>query len=365
MTKDDQPSSEQDSNETREEMLTPWQRENIRYLEQHGDRPQWQEVEEELEADQELEEELLEEEERPEIVEEIETDESRVEQDKKVLKDLPKSRSFADKLPKMKVQRQQRLKKRLTLLVSLFGIAALGMIYYVSPLSKVNRLEIVGNQKVEASLIAKATKISDKDGIWSAYFDKSVLAKVKASHPRIKDVEVHLSKINNLKIVVTEFSEIAYAKEGKAFHPVLENGVILTNETVEQADDQFLVLINFTPGVSLENLMANINKVDEVVKNNIKEISSTPSKNNEYLVTMTMKDGNQIIASTKDYQDKINYYPQVASEMSEKGVVDMEAGIFSTSFDEIKKQKAEEKAKNDYEAWLKQLEDENKEKNNE
>lgn len=347
------------------EMLTPWQKENLKYLEQVGDQPRWKKTEEPEVAKPEepaQEDEGLTEE--AQITDE--PDES-VEDSKEgptleTVKDLPKSKSFADKLPKMKETRQKRLKGRLTLLISVFGIGAIGTMYYVSPLSKLNKIEVVGNELVTSEAIAASTKLTGKEFIWNAYFNDELIPRIKKDNPRIKEVDIRLSRLNNLKVTVTEHAEVAYAKENQTIHAVLDNGSIL-REPTEIKNEAFPVLIGFKEGDNLNYLMASFSKINPEVLANIKEITSTPSSSNDYLMTMTMKDGNQIIASTRNYQDQINYYPQVIADNPGKGIVDMEAGIFFTTFESIEAKKKAAQAEKEREDWQKQLEEENNQNN--
>ena len=50
-----------------------------------------------------------------------------------------------------------------------------------------------------------------------------------------------------------------------------------------------------------------------------------------------MNDGNKVLVSINDLGSKMKYYPQIAKEMSDKGIrgiVDMEAGIYSYPYTE-------------------------------
>ena len=254
----------------------------------------------------------------------------------KPLKDLPKSKSFADKLPKMKETRQKRLHQRLVLLLGGFGTATLLTLYYVSPFSYLGQIEVVGNTHVSDESIATATELTHDDRIWKARFAKGTVGKIKESNPRIKAVKVNVTHVNHLKLTIDEYAEVAYIKDNKTLHPVLESGKIL-KETSKEADPSFPVLVGFEEGTKLDDLLAHYQKVDQAVRTEVEQVENTPSAHNPYLVTFSLKDGNKILASTKDYYTKINFYPSVAAEMTAKGVVDMEAGIFSSTYEALEK----------------------------
>lgn len=333
--------------------LTPWQQENLKYLEQEGKEPQWLETPKENEVEklsfkkQEISSSDQSKEKKVEVgntkfilldtsgeepvgdEEDLPTEEDDNIQEKP--KELPKSKSFADKLPKMKEERRQRLKRRLLLIVGLFGIATLVLIYYVSPISKLSALEITGNEKVSEEAIALSTNYKKDQFFWEAYFDKKALSEVKKMNPRVKSIRRSISHINNILLTVEEYEEVAYAKKGDTFFLILENGTIL-DEEVEQTHQEFPVFTNFENGDKLEKMMAVYQNLDEAMQDNILEVELSPTTHNANRVIIRLKDENQIIGSVLNLDEKIGYYNQVASQMSEPGIVDMEAGVFTYSF---------------------------------
>ncbi|MBA0948564.1 cell division protein FtsQ, partial [Enterococcus gallinarum] len=61
-------------------------------------------------------------------------------------------------------------------------------------------------------------------------------------------------------------------------------------------------------------------------------------ESNKNLIQLNMNDGNQVIVNIQNLASQMKYYPQVAKEMKEKGVIDMEVGIFSYPYSESKKE---------------------------
>lgn len=261
----------------------------------------------------------------------------------KKLKELPKSISFADKLPKMKEKRKQRLKKRLIIIISLFATLVLLLLYYVSPMSKVRNIKVVGNDKVASERVVSSLHLNDQSFIWDAYFDEAMLKTAKEENQRINKIERKLIGINGLKIIVTEHADVAYLKEGENLYPVLDNGTIVKENTLKP-ENKYPVMIGFKEDKVLKAFAEKFYIISDEVKKNIKEIHSTPSKINPYLFTIYMDDGNEILASTRDYYEKLNYYPGIAAKMPENGLVDMEAGIFSKSYETIAAEEAAKKA---------------------
>lgn len=337
--------------------LTPWQIEKLKYREELEAEAAREDVSDEAITPIDDEESVPLETEEQEPVDKWVLDESgrktfklttdaeldkEIDNSLKKFKELPKNISFADKLPKMKERRKKHLKKRLLTIVGIFTTLALGLLYYVSPLSKVGEIKVVGNEKLASEHVINAMDLNDKKFIWDAYFDKKAMAKAKKENPRINAIERKLTGIRSLKLIVTEYPEVAYVKNENSLFPVLENGTVI-EENVVKPENKFPLLVNFKVGEVLTAFAEKIYIVSSEVKSNIKEIHATPSKNNPYLITIYMNDGNEILASTRDYYEKINYYPSIAKQMDENGLVDMEAGVFSKSYATIAAEQAAKK----------------------
>lgn len=314
-------------------VLTPWQKENLEYLKKHGDQPSWQpELIENEKYTSEAETEQIE-------SEEVETTDD---SPPVMLKELPKSESFADKLPMLKQERRHRLIRRLSFLIGLFGIAALGMLYYISPLSKLGTVVVTGNENINTEQIVAASKFKTGEALWPQYFERDKASKaITEEFPRAKTANISLSRFNQLVISIKERSIVAYMLENGDYYPILDNGVTLT-EKVKQPEGNFPILSGFKDQAILLRLLQAYHKIPAEIRSNISEIHATPSAANPYLITLYMNDKNQIIASIKDVAEKIVYYPKIAAMMSENGVVDMEAGAYSYKYGTSGEQNTEE-----------------------
>lgn len=337
----DQKAEEENVPQEAPPMLTPWQKENMKFMEEKGDKPKWKPIGKNKSAKKT---DPLSSEAEPHLEEE---NQDQSEQSTKI-KELPRGDSFADKLPKIKKERQKKLNRRLTLIVSVFGVATAGMIYYISPYSKLGKVTVSGTEITDQSQILKAADFQIDHGLWSQFFGKGHRGEeIVKQVPRVKTAQVSLVKLNQFKISVSEYQTVATAAQEEFFFPILENGVILT-EKIPAPKDGEAVFKNFKNGQSLIDLIKVYKDLPEEIRNNIAEIAATPTTSNPNLITLQMKDGNQVIASTVDIGDKIGYYPKVASEMTENGVIDMEAGIFSYPFkkNEEKQQESTENSQN-------------------
>ena len=270
----------------------------------------------------------------------VEKEEVKETKEPKEPKELPKSQSYADKLPKMKQKRRKKLNRRLATILTIFGVSALALIYYVSPFSKLGAVKVQGVKTIPPERIVETSGYKLGDSVWSQYYTEQPLKNIVKRNPRVASVTKSFSGVNHIVLHVKEQDEIAYEKRSDGYYPLFKDGRV-ANEKTDNPDSHYPVLIDFSDKKYVQKMMMSYDTFSEEVKENIKEIYYAPSKANEYRISIIMHDGNEIIGSMTDIENKINYYPQVAQQMAEMGIVDMEAGIYSYSYetrDEYEKQ---------------------------
>ena len=71
------------------------------------------------------------------------------------------------------------------------------------------------------------------------------------------------------------------------------------------------------------------------IVNSIWEIQFTQSDSDDYLITLNMNDGNQVVASIPSFAEQMAYYPDAVKKTDgQKGIINMEVGIFFKAFEE-------------------------------
>lgn len=272
---------------------------------------------------QETEEELFE----PEEIEEPETEEV---SDQELEKAVEEERvSFINRLPKIKAYRNKKMFRRLILLLMLFLVPLLATIYYISPLSRLSAITVKGNQKVSAELIIEGSELQVHEEIWKQYFDREVaIDKIQTASPRIKNANITISQFNQLQIDVQEFEEIAVLVRGQEYLPILENGSILEEPQSDAGQDK-LIFEGFSDEEKILQTLNAYQTLEKEIQEGISQVKYAPDSNNDQLLNLYMNDGNQVIVNISNMASQMRYYPQVAREMDDKGIIDMEVGIFA------------------------------------
>ncbi len=324
--------SESKEPEINEAELTPWQKANLSYLKEKGDQPSWSPSIIDGSPDT-MTEEIVEE----EASDETKTDDVEMEESK----GEPTNGSFADRLPKIKSQRDLLLHRRLIFLIVLFTIPLLFTLYYVSPLSKLAKVTVSGNNKVATAEILKDTNFRLQENLWTQFFQRGKNEeKLTAEQPRIKSTSLSIENINHFHLTVTEYQEVALLAKGDTYSPILENGQVM-EETLKKPTQDLPILENFTSEKKILSVLKKYRKLSQEIRSGISQINYAPTKSNDELLNLYMNDGNQVIVNISNLTKQMQYYPQVAKDMKEKGIVDMEVGIFTYAYPKEEKKTTE------------------------
>ncbi|MFZ1541156.1 MAG: cell division protein FtsQ/DivIB [Enterococcus aquimarinus] len=314
---------EKNSSSTEEhDALTPWQKEHLLYLESQGIDP---EIAEEPETEILLDKTL-------DSFEEEALDAPNEKDEGNSQSTIDKPFSFSDHLPNFKAYRDKKLRKRLLILVVIYLVPLLGSLYYISPLSKVSAVVVAENPLTPKEALIESSQIVKNERLWPQFFARQRIATaIEKANPRVKKATITLQQWNQLHLHVEEYSESAYLVKGNDYLPILENGTIL-QEPQEEVTKGRVIVENFTDETLILETLKQYKELPEEIQDAISQITYAPSKNNEELLTIFMNDGNQVIVGISKLADHMKYYLQVAKEMSEKGVIDMEVGIYSYSY---------------------------------
>lgn len=323
---------EKKSSSTEEhDALTPWQKEHLLYLESQGIDP---EIAEEPETEILLDKTL-------DSFEEEALDAPNEKDEGNSQSTIDKPFSFSDHLPNFKAYRDKKLRKRLLILVVIYLVPLLGSLYYISPLSKVSAVVVAENPLTPKEALIESSQIVKNERLWPQFFARQRIATaIEKANPRVKKATITLQQWNQLHLHVEEYSESAYLVKGNDYLPILENGTIL-QEPQKEVTKGRVIVENFTDETLILETLKQYKELPEEIQDAISQITYAPSKKNEELLTIFMNDGNQVIVGISKLADHMKYYLQVAKEMSEKGVIDMEVGIYSYSYPSNETEKEE------------------------
>ena len=241
--------------------------------------------------------------------------------------------SIEDRIPKLKHQRRKKANRRLIMLLALFFILIAGIIYFQSPLSKVKEITVSGNHSYTSEQIVEKSGLSLEFNIWKV--NRGEIEKKLEKIEEIENATVNVKLPNTVGIKVEEYDRLAYISKGKSFYPVLENGHILWKKQIEEIPVNAPILIGFKEGKVLDEMLASLEELPEVVINSISEIHSKPVKTDKYLIKLYMNDGFEVNATLRTFSEKMAHYPSIVSQLDpeKKGVIDLEVGSYFKAYE--------------------------------
>ncbi|MGY3766512.1 cell division protein FtsQ/DivIB [Vagococcus vulneris] len=221
---------------------------------------------------------------------------------------------------------QKKINRKLTWFLGILTVAVFINLYFISPISKVQKVIFSGQKNSTEEELLKNSKIKIGTSIWTQYFEKTDLEKdMLKNDKRIKTASISLAGIDRLKVTVSEYLTIGYFKQNNQFYEVLSDGNVI-DQPAKQKDSQLPIFINFKKDKVLKEFTAAYNQFDKKTQLKIQQVETIGNKKNPYKVKMKLKDGNEIIGLSNTLASKMPFYEKIAKEMKEKGVIDMEAG---------------------------------------
>ncbi|MGT2799085.1 cell division protein FtsQ/DivIB [Streptococcus marmotae] len=226
------------------------------------------------------------------------------------------------------IPREAVLKSLLILLLALAGILLSS--YFISPLSKEKRIDVVGTKRLTAKDILTYSQISARDyALTTLLSKKQIEQNIKNSSNLVKSNTIAFQFPNRFTIEVEEYEEVGYLKEKNAYRLVLTSGTISEIAIAEEELPEEHTLINLKDHGLVKELALQLATIDQAITRNIQSVDLTPSKSTADLLTLTMYDGHKVLIPLSEIKRKLPYYSKIAEQLSVPSMIDMEVGIFS------------------------------------
>lgn len=259
-----------------------------------------------------------------------------------------KTKSLEHTLPKLKKQRQKKLLTRLITLILLFSFAILIVVYFISPLSKVDIVSVSGAKEVADQEIIDESGIKSGGNLWEIFFERNEISeKVVSELPQVKSMKIVLDGLNDYTLEIKEYKTVAYLVEDNEYYNILENGKIV-NESRKISIGNPPMFKEFEENKALKEMIDQYQLLDENIQNSISEIEYTPSDVDDYLIKLYMNDGNEVIASIPSFAEKMIYYPDMVKKVGDqKGTINIEVGAYFSPFEYSEDKKVESNGTSD------------------
>ena len=240
--------------------------------------------------------------------------------------------SLEDRIPKLKQMRKRKANRRLIILLTIFFLLIFSIIYFQSPISKIQSIKVEGNSYLTEKEIIEASGIRLNENLWEV--KKNEAATAIENEKEVSSAKISRQLPNTIVITVDEYEYKAYVQEGKDYYPVLTNGSILKKK-LRVIPDSGPLLVSFKEGKALQKVIEQLDNLSPEIMNSISEIHYQPSESAPYKITLYMNDGYEVTASGETLAKKMSHYPAIVSQLgdSDKGVIDLEVGSYFRAYD--------------------------------
>lgn len=237
----------------------------------------------------------------------------------------------AEQLPQVTALRQRQRRRNVALVLLPLVVLLVVFGYMVSPLAKVGNISVTGESAVPAQKIINASQLdSDHTVIGLLAGKQRVSARITAKLPEISKVNISVKNLNQVTLSVHEYAVMGYALKGDQYHVVLTSGKVLAASTTTPLTT-YPIFSGFKDSEIL-TIAKVVYHFPTAVRRAVSEVRATRGAANPYQITLTMTDGNTIVADSRTIAKRIKYYPAMKAQAKRTGTFDLEVGAFFTPY---------------------------------
>ncbi|MFC4712532.1 cell division protein FtsQ/DivIB [Planococcus dechangensis] len=236
-----------------------------------------------------------------------------------------------ERIPTLRERRRKRTNRKFAALLFIFVTLLLVLLYSQSTYSEIQSIEVNGAELFDGESYKQASTLQIGDSMWS--FNSDEIEGLLETLVWVESASVQKKWLTSVEVEIEEFVEMGYLDQGNNYQVVLSNGVVL-NQPVSNIEGP--IFSNFEDEAKREALVEQLVNTEPEVQNLISQIILDPEEERADYITIYMNDGNEIKAILSTLAEKINYYPSVTAQLEDqKGVIDMEVGIYFRSFNDV------------------------------
>ncbi|MDN7244270.1 FtsQ-type POTRA domain-containing protein [Planococcus shenhongbingii] len=237
-----------------------------------------------------------------------------------------------ERIPTLRERRKKRTNRKFVALLFIFLVLLGVLLYSQTKYSKIQDIHVTGAELYNEEEYQRLSELTIGDSMWS--FSEKEIEKNLNELEWVEKSSVNKKWLTGVEIEIQEFEGIGYLDKGNSYQMVLSNGFPL-EKPVEAVSGP--IFSNFDDDKNRTELVSQLTEVKPVVYNLISQIILKPSEERTAFVTLYMNDGNEVRGLLSSLAEKLNYYPSVVAQLEDgqKGVIDMEVGIFFRSYDDV------------------------------
>lgn len=204
------------------------------------------------------------------------------------------------------------------------AVTQLRHLFFATSYFEIKSLEVTGNNILTREHILKTAGMAPGLNLFKLDRD-AVKSRIKAD-PMVKDAQVELDGLYNLKITLTERTPFLYAKVGTAFYEIADDGVIINTEGYGEKDLPLVTGLNLETSRAGDNLNGNdhyfiaqnwVKSLDSRILEQISEINFH-SLQNPYLILIS---GEKVFPrSLEDFKNRYDFLRALLDNLRKNNV---------------------------------------------
>jgi len=234
--------------------------------------------------------------------------------------------------PTLGERRIERTNRKFVALLVIVLVFLAILFYSQSKYSEIQKITVNGNAIYEKENYLKASGLAVGQSMWS--FKEAAIEERLNDLEWVENATVEKKWLTGVDISINEFDKMGYLERENSYQTILSNGYAV-EKPVTTIDGP--IFTNFEDEEARVKLVSQLAQTDGEVFNLISQVILDSKETETSYVTLYMNDGNEVHAILGSLSEKLNYYPSVIAQLkkSQKGVIDMEVGIFFRSYDDV------------------------------
>ena len=235
------------------------------------------------------------------------------------------------KLPRLRHHHYRKNGERVITLVLLFGLVLLLMLYIITPLSKLQTVKVVGNRELSTTAVEQATTVYPGRFVWEVYAHRHQLCQqARFNQPRIARASIKMTGLQRMTVTIRENPLLGMAKLGHQEYAVLADGQLQATNSLDSAKTDYRRFDGHRG--ALKAVARQIGRLKPAIRNGISAVVYQPTKQMPDRIVLYMRDGNTVLANRKTVGKKMAFYPGIAANMKNAGVIDIQVGAYSYDY---------------------------------
>ena len=240
--------------------------------------------------------------------------------------------NIEERIPALKKRRKRRINRRFYVLLALLLSIALICIYYASDWSSIKQIKWSETDLKSNDYYLEQSALPSYDRIIAVNVKEVERRLLELPTVKEVDVQKHVFK-RTVTVDLVEYEPVAYIDSNGLYSLLLENGVELEGSSTEVLR-KLPILSNFETEGERKKIAHSLSEVERPIYELISEIIA--QEDDPYgRVTFYMDDGNEVRGLLMDFPKKLKHYPNIVAQLSpeQKGVLDIEVGVYFTPYD--------------------------------